>query len=717
MDSLIQLSIYVLLLPLVSFAVQIFLSGKLPRQGDFIAAGFLGIAFALSLYIASSVVGAFNPDFKLQWQFTWVDFGNVKGIGELKFKMGILIDNLTAIMLVVVTGISFLVHIFSMGYMEGEARYGRYFGYLGIFTFSMLGIVLVDNFFAIYCFWELVGLSSFLLIGFYFEKDSATNAQNKAFMLNRVGDIGFWLGILILYSQFHTFNYQEIYANVAAGKFGMSEGMLTLAGILLFMGCMGKSAQFPLHTWLPDAMEGPTPVSALIHAATMVAAGVYLVARVFVILTVDALQFIAVIGAVTAFFAATLAITKNDIKRVLAYSTLSQLGYMVMGMGVGSFAAAFFHLVTHAFFKAGLFLGSGSVIHATHHEQDMRYMGGLMKKMPITFATFTICLLALSGLPLFTGFLSKDAILAGALGFAKVEGSWFAVVPILGFGAALLTPFYMGRQWFMVFFGENRADQKPASAHDDHHHGHGDDHHGEIHESSLVMTAPLVVLALMSFWFVFSPNPLSGENGWFMKLIKTPETVVLAKATEPKSLGATEHSASIVAVSDEKKDEEKKNEHGSEHKDGHAGAGEHHAAFKNERQAKLEHEAHEAHGTAVMFSISFAVLGLGLAALVYGKGMGALGLPFEGLSKMMNWFNDTIPENGLVGGAARVGKGFASLNGALDKNVVDGLVNLTGMLVQLSGIVFRKLQTGRVQTYIAFLLIAVITYFAFNFLK
>ncbi len=711
MDPLIQFCIYILLLPLLSFAVQIFFSGKLPRQGDFLASGIIGIALALSLYVAVQVIGQGNPDYRLEWHFTWVDFGNVPGWGELKFKMGILLDNITAIMLVVVTGISFLVHVFSTGYMEGEPRYGRYFGYLGIFTFSMLGIVLVDNFFAIYCFWELVGLSSFLLIGFYFERDSATNAQNKAFFLNRVGDIGFWLGILILYSQFKTFNYSEIYTAVAAGQWTLSEGWLTAAGILLFMGCVGKSAQFPLHTWLPDAMEGPTPVSALIHAATMVAAGVYLLARVFVILTVDALHVIAIIGAVTAFFAATIAITQNDIKRVLAYSTLSQLGYMVMGMGVGAFAAAFFHLVTHAFFKAGLFLGSGSVIHAAHHEQDMRYMGGLRQKMPITFATFTVCLFALSGLPLFTGFLSKDAILAGALGFSSVEGGAWSIVPILGFGAALLTPFYMGRQWFMVFFGENRAHEKPASAHDDdHHHGHDEAHHGEIHESAWVMTAPLIVLALMSFWFIFSPNPLSAEKGWFLSLVKTPETLVkFDKGAEPQA--EVTNAAAVKTVSmDATTAPQSHSGHGDEtHSDTHA------PAHGESRQAKLERAAHEAHGTAVTLSISFAIIGLLLAFLVYQKGIGALGMPFEFLSKAMTWFNNAIPEGLIVSGGASFGKSFSNLNGILDKNVVDGLVNLSGMLVQLFGIVLRKVQTGRVQTYIAILLLAMITYFVFAF--
>ena len=688
MPDLIQYSIYILLLPLLSFAVQIFFGKKLPRQGDFLATSLVGVSLGLSLYVAFSALGQDN--FQQEWSFTWAN------LGTMEIKLGILLDKITAVMLIVVTGISFLVHVFSIGYMAGEPRYERYFGYLGIFTFSMLGIVLSNNLFAIYCFWELVGLSSYLLIGFYFERDSAAAAQKKAFMLNRVGDIGFWLGILILFAQFQTFNYQEIYQNIGEGKFTWGEGWLTVAGVLLFMGCVGKSAQFPLHTWLPDAMEGPTPVSALIHAATMVAAGVYLVARVFVILTPDALAIIAVIGAVTAFFAATIAITQNDIKRVLAYSTLSQLGYMVMGMGVGAFAAALFHLVTHAFFKAGLFLGSGSVIHATHHEQDMRYMGGLMKKMPITFATFTICLFALAGLPLFTGFLSKDAILAGAVGYANVEGSWAMLIPVLGFSAALLTPFYMGRQWFMVFFGENRASEKPAVSDNHHHHGHGEHHHSEIHESAPVMTIPLVILAAMSFFFVFSPNPLDGEKGWFMNAVKTPETKV---GIPKEGLQSAAKVFSAIAGGEPIASENNAKEHGAM------------TQFSDVRQQRLAEETHHAHGTVVALSISLALAGLALAYLAYSKNIGAIASPFVLISKMMNWFNDTFMEGAFVKGIGNLGVKLSSFSGGFDKLVVDGIVNLSATLVQISGLVFRKLQTGRVQTYIALLLIAVIGYF------
>ncbi len=719
MHSLIQLSIVVLLLPLLSFVILIFFNRRLPRRGDFVGVGILGTAFALSAYIFWSViVQTYDPAFRVAWDFTWIDLGKVPGIGPLQIRMGIVIDNLTAIMLAMVTLISLLVHLYSTGYMAGDKNYGRYFAFLGIFTFSMLGIVLSDNLFSIYIFWELVGLSSYLLIGFFFEKESAADAQKKAFLANRVGDIGMWLGILILYSQFHTFSFSEIYANLAAGKFAMSNAWLTAAGLLLFMGCVGKSAQFPLHVWLPDAMEGPTPVSALIHAATMVAAGVYFVARIFVLLTPDALHVIAFIGAFTAFMAATIAITQNDIKRVLAYSTVSQLGYMVLGLGVGAYSAALFHLVTHAFFKACLFLGSGAIIHAMHHEQDMRWMGGLRKHMPWTFATFTLATLALAGLPLTSGFMSKDAILAGAIGFANAEGGGiYYLIPVLGFFSAMLTAFYMGRQIWLVFFGESRTHLKPADDHHSAHHAHGaeDGHHTahEVHEVSWNMRAPLVILAALSVFFVYSPNPLDGAQGWFMKMIKTPETVVAKYKVESieHSALSTQHSAHSPA---------------------------------DPRQAEIAHEAHLAHFPAIYISSIMVVLGISLAGIVFvfkiidpdktAEAIRPLYLfslnkwywdeIYEAtfirgsvlLSKILSWFDTNIID-GIVNGVALVVKNVAFANNSFDKYVVDGLVNFTAFSVNTTGAVLRKLQTGKVQTYIVMLLAVVFGYFVFYFTR
>ena len=766
MHSLIQLSIAVLLLPLLSFVILIFFNKRLPRSGDFVGVGILGTTFALSFYIFwSVVVQAYDPAFRIVWDFTWIDFGNVPGVGPLEIRMGIVIDNLTAIMLAMVTLISFLVHLYSTGYMSGDPRYGRFFAFLGIFTFSMLGIVLSDNLFSIYIFWELVGLSSYLLIGFYFEKDSAADAQKKAFLANRVGDIGMWLGILILYSQFHTFSYHEIFRNLAAGKFGMGEGWLTAAGILLFMGCVGKSAQFPLHVWLPDAMEGPTPVSALIHAATMVAAGVYFVARIFVLLTADALHVIAFVGAITAFMAATIAITQHDIKRVLAYSTVSQLGYMVLGLGVGAYSAALFHLVTHAFFKACLFLGSGAIIHAMHHEQDMRWMGGLRKPMPWTFATFTLVTLALAGLPLTSGFMSKDAILAGAIGFANAEGGGFYyLIPFLGFFSAMLTAFYMGRQIWLVFFGESRTHLKPADEHDhghaahgSHGHGHGDDHHDEashgVHEVAWNMRAPLVILAALSVFAVYSPDPLDGAKGWFMKMVQTPETVVGSKEAPAKH----EPSAAAPAAGHLLAEAVPAAAHGSEtdaqpegvaseaHAEtaggaAHAEKGGH--EFSDQRQAHIAHAAHAAHWPAIIISSVMVVLGISLAFVVYvfriiDPDITAVAIRplylysfnkwywdeiydatfIKGsvaISKILSWFDANVVD-GIVNGVGAMTRRVGFATGGFDKYVVDGAVNFTAFLVNTTGAVLRKLQTGKVQTYVVLLMLAVIGYFVYYF--
>ncbi|HTK82199.1 MAG TPA: NADH-quinone oxidoreductase subunit L, partial [Bacteroidota bacterium] len=519
--TLIQAAIDILLLPLVGFVILIFFGKKLARQGDWLGMGIMFIALALSIFVLVNKLAI--PE-TLEYTFHWVDFGNVPLIGHLQIELGITLDNLSAIMLVVVCLVSSLVHLFSTAYMHGDIRYHRYFAYLGIFTFSMLIIVLTSNFFMMYVGWELVGLSSYLLIGHWYEKTSASNAAKKAFIVNRIGDIGMFTGIMILYHTFRTFGFHDIFEAMAHGKIPMgSEAWLTAAGILIFCGAVGKSAQFPLHVWLPDAMEGPTPVSALIHAATMVAAGVYLVARTFPIMTADALTVIAYIGAITAFISATIAIAQNDIKKVLAYSTISQLGYMIMGLGVGAYTAGFFHLTTHAMFKAGLFLGSGSVIHAMHHAlhhandhhtdpQDIRNMGGLRKKMPITFLTFLMYTLAISGVPFTSGFLSKDAILAGTLAYGSMTGHY--LIPIIGFLVAGLTAFYMFRLVILTFLGE----------HVDHHRI------GEIHESPAPMIIPLAIFAILSFFAFYSLNPIEADGGWFYHAVQRPESVVPAAA-------------------------------------------------------------------------------------------------------------------------------------------------------------------------------------------
>jgi len=741
-ELLVKFSIVILILPLLSFITLIFLGRRMSRQGDWLATFILFACLGLSLVVMYQKLTAFGEP--LRFSFSWVDFGNVPLIGQMQIQLGMMIDNLSAIMVVVVCIVSSLVHLFSIGYMKGDVRYSRYFAYLGLFTFSMLMIVLTDNFFTIYVGWELVGICSYLLIGHWYEKKSASDAAKKAFIVNRIGDIGMFTGILILYRTFHTFGFTEIFSAIGAGRLPMgSEAWLTASGILIFCGAVGKSAQFPLHVWLPDAMEGPTPVSALIHAATMVAAGVYLIARTFPMMTATALMTIAYIGAVTAFISATIAIAQNDIKKVLAYSTISQLGYMVMGLGVGAYTAGFFHLVTHAMFKAGLFLGSGSVIHAMHHAlhkkgdhhtdpQDIRNMGGLRDKMPITYFTFLMFTLAISGVPLTSGFLSKDEILAGTLAFGGLTGHY--LIPVIGFLVAGLTAFYMFRLVILTFLGKHSAEGRST----------------DIHESPITMTLPLVVFAVFSFFAWFSFNPVSASTGWFHRAIERPPSVV------PAALQAAETETFAEAM-------------------------------------------HASHFTAMALSLTVAGIGILLAFATYKwKKISADSLAerFGGiykfvlnkwyfdelygavavggtlaLSRVLRWFDINVID-GLVNGSASwtkavvfgysehakekkvsasvflfggtfvsvlvafwTGEWFWTQNsvftgliaalvsggltffffwsgaGGFDKHIVDGAVNGVGYFSGFFGVLLRKVQTGRVQTYIVFVLLGIMVLF------
>lgn len=425
-------------------------------------------------------------------------------IGGLKMEIGFLVDGLTAMMMCVVTFVSLMVHIYTIGYMEEDDGYNRFFAYISLFTFSMLMLVMSNNFLQLFFGWEAVGLVSYLLIGFWFNKPSAIFANMKAFLVNRVGDFGFILGIGLIAAFAGTLSYAETFAKageLGTLKFPGTEWLLiTVICICLFIGAMGKSAQFPLHVWLPDSMEGPTPISALIHAATMVTAGIFMVARMSPLfeLSDTALSFILVIGAITALFMGFLGIIQNDIKRVVAYSTLSQLGYMTVALGASAYSVAVFHLMTHAFFKALLFLAAGSVIIGVHHNQDIRWMGGLRKYMPITWITSLLGSLALIGTPLFSGFYSKDSIIE-AVHFSKLPGAGFAYWAVLI--GVFVTAFYSFRMYFLVFHGKERFDQVPPHEHDpseepDPHH-HQDEHHTP-HESPWVVTAPLLLLAFPS---------------------------------------------------------------------------------------------------------------------------------------------------------------------------------------------------------------------------
>jgi NADH-quinone oxidoreductase subunit L len=750
-ETLLTLALIVWLAPLVDFAILIFFHKRLPRSGDWFGTSILFAALAISLTILFTKLTYYH-DQTLQATFTWVNFGNVPGLGAMHIDLGFMIDNVAAIMLVVVCIVSSLVHLFSIGYMKDDVRYGRYFAYLGLFSFSMFGIVLTDNLLLMYVSWELVGLSSYLLIGHWFEKKSASDAGKKAFIVTRIGDVGMFIGILILFNTFHTFTFDAIFEAMKAGRipFG-SEAWLTAAGLLIFCGAVGKSAQFPLHVWLPDAMEGPTPVSALIHAATMVAAGVYLVTRTFAMMTADALMVIAYIGAITAFISATIAIAQNDIKKVLAYSTVSQLGYMIMGLGVGAYTAGFFHLTTHAMFKAGLFLGSGSVIYAMHNAlhhandhdtdaQDIRNMGGLRRKMPITFWTFVMYTLAICGIPFTSGFLSKDEILAGTIAFGNLHGGWHWIIPITGFFVAGLTAFYMFRLVILTFLGE----------HKDHHR------FDAIHESPWVMTVPLSVLAVLSFFAFYSFNPFGASSGWFYHAVVRPESVV---------------PAAVAAVNSE----------------------------------VFTEAVHDSHGLAMLLSLLVAAVGILIAfTTYYWKKIDADAVASAPVLKYLykfflhkwyfdefyqmtfvkgtdivanayRWF-DTVIIDGVVNGVAKwtigitlgvkntweegitgsifylivfallsvflgwqaaigllagsgstaailecglLGLGVAAISfflfyvgvGGFDNKVIDGIVNLVAYCAGFFGLLTRKLQTGKVQTYLAFALFGVLVFF------
>jgi len=463
--------------------IQQFFGKKLPREGDVLVIGAMLGSLVLSTMLLFSWQGL-NPGEYFAGKMEWFSLA-----GGTTFYLGIMVDGLTAALCFVVTLVSTLVFLFSSAYMKGDANYHRFFFWLSFFGVAMLILTLADNLLQLFIGWELVGLCSYKLIGFWSQDLANAEAAKKAFITTRIGDVGMLVGLMIIYAVTENLEFNAIYEAVKLGIGGLEGTLLTIAGVGIFLGAVGKSAQFPLQVWLPDAMAGPTPVSALIHAATMVAAGVYLAARMFQIFTPDALGYIAATGAITAFGAAIIAVVHTDIKKVLAYSTISQLGYMMIAVGCGAPWAGMFHLVTHAFFKACLFLGSGSVIHAMHHAQDLKDMGGLRKKMPITFTTFVVATAALAGLPFFSGFLSKDAILFAAL---NDHSYW-----IFGFGfaAAFLTAFYMTRMVVLCFFGKPRNQEKYDHA----------------HESPWQMTLPLIVLAALSIGILYSSTNFADD--------------------------------------------------------------------------------------------------------------------------------------------------------------------------------------------------------------
>ena len=479
------------LAPLAAFILVILWGERLPGRGAVVSIAGIVLAGAAALKVLAEVIGGARADVTYTWAV----------VGSRPLVVGFVVDPLSAIMLAMVGVVATLITVYSVGYMTGDPRFPRFFAYLSLFQFSMLFLILADNFLFIYMGWELVGLCSYLLIGFWFERPAAARAALKAFITTRVGDFSMMIGILLLFLGVGSLRFDEIFRAIDLGGFGGPA--LTLAAVLVFGGAVGKSAQVPLHVWLPDAMEGPTPVSALIHAATMVAAGVYLVARVYPLFLFSpghtALTVVAYIGGITALFAATMGVVENDIKRVLAYSTVSQLGYMMMGLGVLGYTAGMFHLITHAFFKALLFLGAGSVIHIVA-TNNMKQMGGLAKAMPVTFWTFLAATLALTGIPPFAGFFSKDAILLAA--YAHDKALW-----LLGAAGAFLTAFYMGRLCWYTFAGEYRGGDPGAAGHGAAGSGHG----AGLHESPAVMTIPLAILAVFAVFLGWAGADILGN--------------------------------------------------------------------------------------------------------------------------------------------------------------------------------------------------------------
>jgi NADH-quinone oxidoreductase subunit L len=620
--------------------------------------------------------------------YTWLGSGDshlsfVKKDGapaQFNVDFGFLLDPLSSIWLLFVTGVGMLIHIYSVGYMAHEGGYYRFFGYLNLFMFAMLTLVLANNYMLLFVGWEGVGLCSYLLIGFYFQRKSASDAANKAFIVNRIGDAGFILGALTLVWYLGSFRFIDINAAARSGHFAIGDPILTVAAILLFVGATGKSAQIPLYIWLPDAMEGPTPVSALIHAATMVTAGVYMVARsnaVFV-LAPTAMKIVAIIGALTAIFAASIGLVQNDIKRVLAYSTVSQLGYMFLAQGVGAFAAGVFHVFTHAFFKALLFLGAGSVIHALSGEQDLRNMGELRHRTPITFATMFIATLAITGIPPFAGFFSKDEILWQTW---ISEGGAYRVLWFIGYGTALMTAFYMFRLIYLTFYGN------PRMSHEVEHH---------IHESPKSMTGPLVVLAICSIFagWLGVPHSLLGTNRFerFLRPVFAREARVLAEEGKTAQLAAGE------------KEEEKTS--GSEYllmflSVGAAvvGWGLARRSYRNAAKDYAEPIAAKAPPLyTVLYNKWFVDEGYDYAFTGRRK-LGDVRLGVMGAGEASSWFDAKVID-GTVNGAGWSTRIVATISMWWDKWIIDGLgVNGPAILARMISYPARLFEWGLVQWY------------------
>src|SRR3954468_9829356 len=660
------------LFPLAGFLVNACLGRRLRLPKSFwggVPSAARIASFVVSAVLVSRIVGPEAAPIEFT-AFEWISSGT------LRVPFTLRLDHLSALMILVVTGIGSLIHIYSTGYMhdESDSEYARYFSYLNLFASFMLVLVLGANFPVMFVGWEGVGLCSYLLIGFWFRKKSAADAGKKAFVVNRIGDFGFILGMLLLFATFSTLDFQRLAAAVAPLPNEATFGIISIATLLLFIGATGKSAQIPLYVWLPDAMEGPTPVSALIHAATMVTAGVYMIGRNAVLFghAPTTLLIVAIIGALTALMAGTIGLVQNDIKRVLAYSTVSQLGYMFLAMGMGAFGAGIFHLYTHAFFKACLFLGSGAVIHALHGEQDIRNMGGLRKQLPITFWTFVTASVAIAGVPGLAGFFSKDEILYETF----KEGHW--ILWGIGILTSLLTATYMFRLVFLTFFGQRRHDapapEHPeeeetdyAHAHDAHAaHGHTAGHDGHLHDAPPAMAMALIVLAIGSVFagYIGFPHALGGHNSLGEWL--APSFQVAGQAA-----GAAREAADSATVGEE---------------------------------GSLEL-------TLMLVSSLVAFLGIAIAAFIWIKRRdiaASAARSLRGVHRLLvnKYYVDELYEAAVVQPVKVIST--EGLWRGFDVKVVDGAVNGTASMVDGGAAVLRRLQTGSVRAYAGSILVGVV---------
>jgi NADH-quinone oxidoreductase subunit L len=695
------------LLPAVGAATMFFFGRKLQKSAvSAVCVGVVVIAFLLACGAVwqYSDYSRHNPGKPYEnILYTWLgsDTGHLTYLkhdgtsAPFQADAGFLLDPLSSIWLLFVTGVGMLIHIYSTGYMAHEGGYYRFFGYLNLFMFSMLTLILGNNYALMFVGWEGVGLCSYLLIGFYFHRKSATDAANKAFIVNRIGDAGFLLGMFTIAWYFGSVRLTEVIELARSGKFSIGDPIITAATLLLFVGACGKSAQLPLYVWLPDAMEGPTPVSALIHAATMVTAGVYVVARsnALFVLAPTSMKTVAIVGTLTAIFAATVALVQNDIKRVLAYSTVSQLGYMFLALGVGAFAAGVFHVFTHAFFKALLFLGSGSVIHAMSGEQDMRNMGDLHKRIPITHWTMFIATFAIAGIPPFAGFFSKDEILWQAW---SSEGGAYRWLWFVGYGTALMTAFYMFRLMYLTFHG------RPRMSHEVEHH---------IHESPKSMTVPLIVLAFFSLFagFLGWPHSLGGSNRFekFLEPVFAKEARVLQTEGESAQLAAgvkeEEHSSgaeyflmifSVVA--------------------GLAGWGMAWRAYRHADKGYAEPIARAAPPVYSTLLNKYYVDEAYDYAFTGRRKVGDMRLGVMGAGEASSWIDSNVID-GTVNGAGWITRFSGTLSNWWDKWIIDGvLVNGPAILARLLSYPARLVQWGLVQWY-ALVMVAGLLGFAFYY--